>query len=345
MNAAALLICPTAGAAATAAGAGATSGAEAPTEEGFASALASSIAGMAKQASAPDGSVTESLQAADTAEDPTLADVMQWLCLPGAAPMPTADAATGDAVDSTADEVSLEPQQQALALATRSAPRGAPTASSGAAPEETPEGDAPAVLPGAPAPETAASATGSATASPMPGSSLPQAPHVQPLAALATALVRDGATTTANATGGTAVHASLREHVGTARWADELGSRLVLMSVRGQQEGSLTLTPEHLGPLEVQISVNKDTASVWFGAQNADTRTALTEALPRLRELFAASGLSLGQAGVSEQAPRREAPGSETIRGIGASEEGVSGGEAAEPAWRPMRAGLIDTYA
>jgi flagellar hook-length control protein FliK len=101
---------------------------------------------------------------------------------------------------------------------------------------------------------------------------------------------------------------ALRAMVGSPRWAEELGSRLVLLTARGQHEGALSLTPEHLGPLEVRISVHQNTAQVWFGAQHADTRAALAEAMPRLRELFAEAGLSLGQAGVSQEAPRRSRP-------------------------------------
>ncbi len=91
--------------------------------------------------------------------------------------------------------------------------------------------------------------------------------------------------------------------VGSPRWANELGSKLAMMSVRGQQEGSLSLTPEHLGPLEVRITVNQDSTNVWFGAQHADTRAALTDALPRLREMFEASGLSLGRPACRSRCP------------------------------------------
>lgn len=141
-------------------------------------------------------------------------------------------------------------------------------------------------------------------------------------------------------------HASMREPVGTARWADELGSHLVLMSVRGQQQGSLTLTPEHLGPVEVQISVNRDTANVWFGAQHADTRTALAEAMPRLRELLASSGLSLGQSGVSEQAPRgNPSPPPSPAGGGGRGIDASTVVETSTQAWRVWRPGHIDTYA
>jgi flagellar hook-length control protein FliK len=70
---------------------------------------------------------------------------------------------------------------------------------------------------------------------------------------------------------------------------------------------SLKLSPEHLGPLEIQISVQDDRATVWFGAAHAETRTALEQALPRLRELLQSQGLSLTDAGVFKEPPREQA--------------------------------------
>jgi flagellar hook-length control protein FliK len=92
--------------------------------------------------------------------------------------------------------------------------------------------------------------------------------------------------------------------VGTSQWADELGTRLTWMVDRGHQAASLRLSPDHLGPLEVRISITDDKASVWFGAAHADTRAAIEHALPRLREMFAAQGLSLADAGVFREPPR-----------------------------------------
>lgn len=136
------------------------------------------------------------------------------------------------------------------------------------------------------------------------------------------------------------VHAT----VGSPRWANELGSRLAMMTVRGQQEGSLTLTPEHLGPLEVRISVNADTTTnVWFGAQHADTRAALADALPRLREMFAASGLALGQAGVSQDMPGREPSRSEPTGSRLAAEPEAP--QTAPVARSRVTSGLLDTWA
>lgn len=139
--------------------------------------------------------------------------------------------------------------------------------------------------------------------------------------------------------------AGLRQLVGSPRWADELGSRLVMMSVRGQHEGSLSLAPEHLGPLEVRISMQQGSTHVWFGAQHADTRAALAEALPRLREMFAEAGLSLGQAGVSHEAPRQQDSAAAIASTPARPGEPVDAPAAAPAAARPLTSTLLDLYA
>src|SRR5690606_18028489 len=116
-----------------------------------------------------------------------------------------------------------------------------------------------------------------------------------------------------------------------------------MMTTRGQHEGSLRLAPEDLGPLEVRISVQQNTAHVWFGAQHADTRAALAEALPRLREMLADAGLSLGNAGVSHEAPGRDADRSMPLqRRLGPA---ATQAAAAPQDVRRTVSGLLDLYA
>ena len=167
------------------------------------------------------------------------------------------------------------------------------------------------------------------------------------LNAWAAATHRIAGSQSASGTAATTGHPGLREDVGTQRWREELGARITLMATQGQQSGSLRLSPEHLGPLEIQITVTEDkTANVQFGAQHAETRTALQDALPRLREMFTAAGLTLGDAGVSGQAPR-ERPADEGM----ARPQGYDGRSDGEPSplQRPVRSithlGLLDTYA
>lgn len=139
---------------------------------------------------------------------------------------------------------------------------------------------------------------------------------------------------------------ALQAPLGTPRWAEELGSRLVMMTTQGRNEGSLTLTPEHLGPLEVRISIQQNTANVWFGAQHADTRAALTEAMPRLREMLAESGLSLGHAGVSHEAPREQtAHAGAVAHRSGADGEAALPAESPSPGVRRAVSRLLDLYA
>lgn len=166
--------------------------------------------------------------------------------------------------------------------------------------------------------------------------------------AFSTALQAQSLTTasTATATPDPALAPRLHETVGGERWANELGSRLTVMAAKGDQSGSLRLSPEHLGPLEVQIKVTDDQVSVQFGATHADTRSALQEALPRLRELFAGSGLQLSDAGVSRETPRQTPPPVDPrTASSSASAEltTVSLDLRSQPTLRHL--GLLDTYA
>ncbi len=133
----------------------------------------------------------------------------------------------------------------------------------------------------------------------------------------------------------------LKSPVGSATWNDELGGQLTWMAQKGLETGSLRVAPEHLGPVEVKISVQNGDASVWFGATHPDTRAALEQALPRLREMFASQGMTLTDSGVSKESPRNAArnSSSQAITAVSAP-EGVN-----EPSAVRIGLGLVDTYA
>jgi flagellar hook-length control protein FliK len=145
-----------------------------------------------------------------------------------------------------------------------------------------------------------------------------------------------------HATRSATVEASRAVHtpVGSAAWADDIGSRVTMMAKQGEQTASLRLSPEHLGPLEIRVAIRDDQASVWFGAAHADTRAAIENALPRLRELFEAQGMSLTDAGVYRDSPREQAAqGSSNAR---ASDEAPLD---AQPTETRTILGLVDAYA
>ncbi len=98
----------------------------------------------------------------------------------------------------------------------------------------------------------------------------------------------------------------LQATVGTQQWATELGNKLTMMATKDTQSATLYMTPADLGPVQVRIDLNQDQASVWFTAEHAETRSALEQSLPRLRELFSAQGMSLTDAGVFGDRSRQQ---------------------------------------
>src|SRR5262249_38093744 len=138
----------------------------------------------------------------------------------------------------------------------------------------------------------------------------------------------------------------IHSRVGSHEWSAELGNKLTLMSTQNTQSASLQITPDHLGPVEVKIEVNQGQASVWFTADQAETRTALEQSLPKLREMFAAQGMSLTDAGVfgqrSQQQQQQPAPSFGSSSGnVQVEELGI---EAAVSS-RSLSLGMLDTYA
>lgn len=128
--------------------------------------------------------------------------------------------------------------------------------------------------------------------------------------------------------------------VGAPGWSDELAGCIAWIARDDLHSATIRLSPEHLGPLDVQISVRDGDAVVSFGASHAETRAALEQALPRLRELLASQGIALAHANVSEHAARHERP--PALRHLAVP------GDEAEPAQDgALRAplGLIDLYA
>lgn len=138
-----------------------------------------------------------------------------------------------------------------------------------------------------------------------------------------------------------AVSRPVHAPVGTPAWADDIGSRVIMMTESGHHTASLKLSPEHLGPLEINITVRDDKASVWFGAAHADTRAAIETALPRLREMFEAQGLSLADAGVFREPPREQQVVKNSTTSAGQGE----GNEEVTAVSTSARLGLVDAYA
>ncbi|MDV7400242.1 flagellar hook-length control protein FliK, partial [Arthrospira platensis SPKY1] len=85
-----------------------------------------------------------------------------------------------------------------------------------------------------------------------------------------------------------------------------LGRQLHWMIDNQLHEAKISVSPPHLGPLEVRVSLHQNQASVMFFSHEAAVREALESAIPRLRELLEGQGLNLNQAQVSDQSLARQ---------------------------------------
>ena len=134
--------------------------------------------------------------------------------------------------------------------------------------------------------------------------------------------------------------APLTTHVRDPRWADELGNRLASMVRTGESSASLQLTPVDLGPLEVNVAVRDNQATVHFGAANAETRALLEASIPRLREMLASQGFQLMDSSVSHgfaRQTRHEAAGTPRVDAIGEAPTVSAQTDAHHRVARPLR--------
>ena len=130
-------------------------------------------------------------------------------------------------------------------------------------------------------------------------------------------------------------------------WGEQIGERVLMMAGNQMKSAEIRLTPAELGPLRVQVSVDDGAANVTFQAQHAVTREAIEQALPRLRELLAENGLSLGQASVGEQGVaegNRDERSNSLEAGSGDSFDGNDGSESTEPQRVVASNSLVDTF-
>ncbi|HET8807824.1 MAG TPA: flagellar hook-length control protein FliK, partial [Methylophaga sp.] len=104
-----------------------------------------------------------------------------------------------------------------------------------------------------------------------------------------------------SAAGAPQIAMDVQPQLNSAAWSRVVSSRVVWMAREGVQQAELRLNPAHLGSVDVRLNINNDQASVTFLAQNAATREALEQAMPRLRESLAENGLSLTHSEVGQQ--------------------------------------------
>ena len=152
-------------------------------------------------------------------------------------------------------------------------------------------------------------------------------------------------------------HADFRAHMAAAQaprtelavatpithpgWAEDVGHQITWLAEQGTSKAELVLTPPHLGRIEIKLEIGTDLSTAQFVSASPQVREALEQAMPRLREMLAQGGISLGEANVSSDQPSRDGGGSDS-RGQRGRDSG--GDIAVAPAAR-RGVGLVDLFA
>ena len=111
---------------------------------------------------------------------------------------------------------------------------------------------------------------------------------------------------------GTAVQAATSQaqaaplNLGQTAWESNLGSRLQMLVGQNVQAAEIRLDPPELGTLDIKIKVTNDVATVNITSPHSQVREALETAVPKLREMFEESGLSLGDVNVQQESFKQQ---------------------------------------
>lgn len=197
--------------------------------------------------------------------------------------------------------------------------------------------DAPEARPSEHSPSTASITAESPAAAPAhtahgEAMALPTPPaHAAPVAQAALPQIPQATAPTAAPT----VHMALPGPLGTPLWREEFAASVNLLATQNVTSAELRVQPAELGPVQVSIRIEGGEASIACSAQHAQTRHALEDALPRLREVLESNGISVGNASV----------GTHPQNGGAAGDPAWSQGRAQAPSGRLLEAAVADSPA
>lgn len=135
-------------------------------------------------------------------------------------------------------------------------------------------------------------------------------------------------------------------NLGQNAWETNLGSRLQMMVGQNIQSAEIRLDPPELGALDIKIKVTNDVASVSISSAHAQVREALESAVPKLREMFAESGVALGDVNVRQESFAQQQSNQEEHSGFSGNTTGADNNEELQTVSRKIVSdSLLDIYA
>ncbi|HAU1150430.1 TPA: flagellar hook-length control protein FliK [Legionella pneumophila] len=95
-------------------------------------------------------------------------------------------------------------------------------------------------------------------------------------------------------------------HVNHSQWSNQLSERIVWLGHQEVKNALIKIHPEELGPLEINVNVVKDNASVNISTHSVYVKEIVDQALPRLREMMAQQGINLSEVHIGTDTNSRQ---------------------------------------
>ncbi|HVL02082.1 MAG TPA: flagellar hook-length control protein FliK [Dongiaceae bacterium] len=151
----------------------------------------------------------------------------------------------------------------------------------------------------------------------------------------------------ARADAGKPVSTGIQTPLTSREWAGEVGQRLLMMVSSKIKSAEIHLNPKELGPMEVRVRMHEDKAHVVFTSQVPQTREALEQAVPRLREMLDQNGVTLGNVNVQDHGAQHSHQRQQQDQHVAGGSGGGQAAEEAEAAVPVARReiSLVDFYA
>ncbi len=146
-----------------------------------------------------------------------------------------------------------------------------------------------------------------------------------------------------------ATPAAIDKPITAPGWDTELAQKVVWLSGEKQHAAELHINPPHLGPLHIKLALDEHQTSAVFTSPHSAVREALENALPRLREVLAENGITLGHASVSADSARDgrafEQPRQPSGSSAGGADATAAAAAATHGVARLRGQGLVDLFA
>lgn len=89
-------------------------------------------------------------------------------------------------------------------------------------------------------------------------------------------------------------------------WGDQFNQHIVWLGQQNIKSAQIKLNPPELGPLDITIKIDKQSADLTIQSHSLQVKDALDQALPRLREMMTAQGLNLGEVNIDARSRQQD---------------------------------------